>query len=328
MGYVAPNAGVGFCNEAARAALRYPPRVRWLYHLVPRGTALAERYAPPSLAAEGFVHCSFRDDLRESARLHFPAGAALDVLRIDPRRLDARVEIAATPRGPMPHVHGAVPRDAIVEVLSLEAVGAAPDRVTGTHFGFVAFEGMTLLDLVGVLDPVGRIASMGIDPSSRTSIVSATHPAVWRCEGASLEASRIRPPLDVFDVLVVPGGLGTRKLVDDGQVVGWLASFPQNRLIASVCTGALLLGAAGRLGGLRATTHPTAMNELPRYGAVPTDARLVDEGQVVTAGGVTCALDLGMLLVRRFEGDEAAERIATQMCLPSQWAYAGGRRIG
>jgi transcriptional regulator GlxA family with amidase domain len=62
------------------------------------------------------------------------------------------------------------------------------------------------------------------------------------------------------------------------------------------------------------------MSELPKYGAVPTDARLVDEGQVVTAGGVTCALDLGMLLVRRFEGDEAADRIAAQMCLPDAYA--------
>jgi cyclohexyl-isocyanide hydratase len=297
--------------------------VRWLYHLLPRGTDLGETYAPASLASEGFVHCSFRDEVRESARQHFAKDAALDVLRIDPRRIGARLDVADTPRGPMPHVHGPIPRDAVAEVLSLDALDGAPDRVTGTHFGFVAFEGMTLLDLVGVLDPVGRIASMKVDPTSRTTVVSATAPLVWSCEGAALVAHRVRPPLDEFDVLVVPGGTGTRSLVNDAALVEWLSAFPKNRLLASVCTGALLLGAAGRLRGLRATTHRTAMSDLPKYGAVPVEERLVDEGTIVTAAGVTCALDLGLHLVRRFEGDEAVEKIATQMHLPP--AFAAGR---
>lgn len=297
--------------------------MRWLYHLLPRGTDLGARYAPPSLVIEGFVHCSFRDEVRESALLYFPRDIELDVLRIDPRRLDARVELAASPRGPMPHVHGAIPRDAIADVHPLDHVGAAPDRVTGTRFGFVAFEGMTLLDLVGVLDPVGRIASMGFDPSSRAEVVSATGPRVWTCEGAELRVERVRPPLSDFDVLVVPGGHGTRALEGDAALAAWLGTFPENRLITSVCTGALLLGAAGRLRGRRATTHRTAMSDLPKHGATPVDARVVDEGQLVTAAGVTCALDLGMHIVRRLEGDEVAGKIAAQMHLPEAFAARG-----
>jgi putative intracellular protease/amidase len=302
--------------------------VRWLYHLTPRGTQFGDFYAPPSFATEGFIHCSFRDAIHDTAHLHFPSTTALDVLQIDPRRLAARIDLAATPRGPMPHVHGPIPRDAIASVFTLHAldvfdgVGVAPDRVTGTHFGFVAFEGMTLLDLIGVLDPISRIASMGFDKTSRTTLVSATGQRVWTTNGAAFMVEHVCPPLHAFDVVIVPGGEGTRALQNDRDLVDWLAAFPPNRLLASVCTGALLLGAAGRLQGIRATTHRNSLFDLARYGALPVDARVVDEGQIITAGGVTCALDLGLHLIRRLEGDEVAIKIATQMQLPAAFLNA------
>ena len=106
--------------------------LRWLYHLREAretGSAPTGDYAPASLEREGFVHCSFRDDVAESARLHFPTSARLEVLRIDPRRLEARVEIAQTPRGPMPHVHGPIPGAAIASVCSLADLPDAPDDI-------------------------------------------------------------------------------------------------------------------------------------------------------------------------------------------------------
>jgi cyclohexyl-isocyanide hydratase len=291
--------------------------MRWLYHICPApGSAPIERYAPGSLASEGFIHASFQPAVRESARLYFPAGERLEVLRIDPRRLDARVEIAATPRGPMPHIHGAVPRDAVAEVLQIEAIDAAPDRVIGTRIAFVAFEGMTLLDLVGVHDPLSRIASMGFDPTSTCTILGATGPRVWAQGGATITVDAVRPALDAFDLLVVPGGHGTRALEHDAAVIDWLRSYPANRLVASVCTGALLLGAAGRLRGKRATTHASELARLAEFDAIATNSRVVDEGQLVTGGGVTCALDVGIHLVRRLEDDATADAIARQMALP------------
>jgi cyclohexyl-isocyanide hydratase len=288
--------------------------MRWLYHIrAASGSPLPAVYAPDSLASEGFIHASFRGDVRESARLYFPAGAALTALRIDPRRLDARVEIAATPRGPMPHIHGAVPLDAIAEELPIEAIEGAPDRVEGTRIAFVAFEGMTLLDLVGAHDPLSRLASMGFDAASICAIVSATGPRVWAQGGATITVDAVRPPLDAFDVLVIPGGHGTRALEQDAAVIDWLRGYPPNRIAASVCTGALLLGAAGRLRGKRATTHHTAMARLVDFEAIATNGRVVDEGQLVTGGGVTCALDVGIHLVRRLAGDETARAIARQM---------------
>ncbi|MCU1283327.1 MAG: hypothetical protein JWM53_6873, partial [bacterium] len=106
------------------------------------------------MAFEGYIHCSFRDTVADSARLYFAADARLRVLQIDPRRVGCEVRVVDTPRGPMPHVHGSIPADAVRATLELAAIPAAPDQVTGTRFAFVAFEGMTLLDLVGVLDPV------------------------------------------------------------------------------------------------------------------------------------------------------------------------------
>jgi cyclohexyl-isocyanide hydratase len=297
--------------------------MRWLFHVV-RAEELARatqawgaerRYAPPSLAREGFVHCSYRDAVAESARLYFGGAApgALAVLAVDPRRLDAPVEIAETPRGEMPHVRGPIPEDA-VRVLGLGDVGAHADRVSGTRIGFLAFEGMTLLDLVGPLDALSRIASMGFDTQSSCEVVALTPgETVWAACGLAVRAARYRPPLEGYDVLVVPGGPGTRALEGDPEAMAYLASFPKNRLVASVCTGALLLGAAGRLRGVRATTHHTALGALARHGAHAVRRRVVDELQIVTAAGVTAGIDLGLHLVRRLTDEATAAAVGRQM---------------
>ena len=76
-------------------------------------------YRPASLVSEGFIHASYRDKVAESAHLYFPADADLVILAIDPAKLDARIEVADTPRGPMPHIHGPLPRVAVTAVHSL-----------------------------------------------------------------------------------------------------------------------------------------------------------------------------------------------------------------
>jgi uncharacterized protein (DUF952 family) len=102
---------------------------RWLYHLV-RATELgAFPHAPASLANEGFVHCSYRPAVAESARLYFPPDAALLVLQIDPRLLDTEVEEVSTPRGPMPHVFGPIPRSAVYAIVPLAALETCPDKL-------------------------------------------------------------------------------------------------------------------------------------------------------------------------------------------------------
>lgn len=288
-----------------------PTRARWLYHLAEERD-LGDVWSPPSLGEEGFVHCSFADQVAESARLHFHPAAKLFVHRVDPRRVGARVRLAPSSRGPMPHVEGPLVRDALVDAVPLEAF-AGPDRLTGTRFAFVGFRGMTLLDLMGVLDPISRIASMGFDATSTFEIVAAAEGAAWEGFGARLEAARVRPPLEDFDVLVIPGGVQARDLAKDAKTIAWLRGFPANRWAISVCTGALLLGAAGRLSGKRATTHRSALAELEAFGAEPVAARVVDEGDVTTGGGVTSGIDVGLHVVRELCGDEARARVADQM---------------
>jgi uncharacterized protein (DUF952 family) len=106
-------------------------RERWLYHALPKGEweRVAGDYAPESLAREGFVHTSFRGDIAASAALYVAPPRV--ILRIDPRKVAAPITIAETPRGPMPHVHGPIPRDAIVEAADFEGWDAerAPDAI-------------------------------------------------------------------------------------------------------------------------------------------------------------------------------------------------------
>ena len=295
--------------------------MRWLYHLT-MGDA-------PAAGPEGFVHCSFLPDLRETARLHFANISTRDLraIRIDPRRLpDVRVEARSPPPSgrairTMPHVYGDLPRDAIVETKPFDAIlGApdqvprreAPDEVTGTRIAVVGFAGMTLLDLVGALEPLMRIVSMDVDRAASIEVVSLTDEA-WTGAAATFSAARVRPPLDDVDVLVVAGGPGTRALERDEAAIAWLRTFPETRLAASVCTGALLLGAAGRLRGKRATTHHASLGELARFGARGETTRIVRDGMVVTAGGVTSSIDLGLWLVEWLYGSEARASIAARM---------------
>jgi uncharacterized protein (DUF952 family) len=103
--------------------------VRWLYHVLHQHDPVNDPYTPASLAREGFVHCSFADSVTASARLYFAPEAPLLVLQIDPRGLDVRV--VDTPRGPMPHVHQAIPKTAIVRILTLDQLRDAPVPLDG-----------------------------------------------------------------------------------------------------------------------------------------------------------------------------------------------------
>jgi transcriptional regulator GlxA family with amidase domain len=113
------------------------------------------------------------------------------------------------------------------------------------------------------------------------------------------------------DVLLVPGGLITRRIAaEGGPIVDWIrAAHETTTYTTSVCTGALLLGAAGVLDGLPATTHWVAYDHLRSYGAEPTEQRVVIEGKVATAAGVSAGIDLALTLVDRLHGAEVAQAV-------------------
>jgi cyclohexyl-isocyanide hydratase len=176
---------------------------------------------------------------------------------------------------------------------------------------FVIFERMTALDFVGVYDPVTRLRTMLFRPDLAWDICGLTEEA-RDPNGLKFSATRVNEPLDAYDLVIVPGGYGTRELMTDAQFIGWLRTAADCELKASVCTGSLLFGAAGFLRGKRAATHPTSRTELEKFCEV-SEERVVDEGDVVTAGGVTAAIDLGLHLCGRLAGLEAREKIRRQM---------------
>lgn len=179
----------------------------------------------------------------------------------------------------------------------------------------VVFDNMTSLDFIGFYDPLTRLKSMKLMPDLEWRIC-ARAPQVTDDRGLTLTADSVEQTLEDFDLLFVPGGFGTRALQHDRTFVEWIASARQANLKISVCTGALLLGAAGFLQGRRATTHPAALEELAPYCATVVSQRIVDEGAVITAGGVAASIDLGLHVVERLAGADARNRIARQMDYP------------
>jgi cyclohexyl-isocyanide hydratase len=154
---------------------------------------------------------------------------------------------------------------------------------------------------------------MSIDAGVTHRIIG-TEAEVTDDSGLTLSTDAVYEDLAPFDLLYIPGGFGTRALVNDARLLDYLRTWGPERPLASVCTGSLLLGHAGYLKDRRATTHHHAYDLLrPLCREVVTDRRIVDEGPVITAGGVSSALDLGLYLVERFWGEDARTRIATQM---------------
>ncbi len=180
----------------------------------------------------------------------------------------------------------------------------------------VVFDNMTLLDFVGFYDPLTRLKTMKFMPDLEWRICARQQKKVTDDRGLSMIADAGGESLEGFDLVFVPGGFGTRALQHDKPFVEWIRGAAQAQLKVSVCTGALLLGAAGILRGLRATTHPSALKELAPYCATVADERIVDEGSVITAGGVATSIDLGLHVVERLAGADARARIAKQMDYP------------
>lgn len=180
---------------------------------------------------------------------------------------------------------------------------------------FVLFDRVTALDLVGLYDPITRLRSMGFRPDF-TWEFCALQRSVSDDRGFAIQATEVGESLQEFDLLIVPGGFGTRDLIGDSEFLQWFATAGGVPLKASVCTGSLLLGAAGWLQGLPATTHPTAYADLAAYCREVRKDRVVDAGGVITGRGVSAALDVGLTVVERLGGPDARKAIARQMDYP------------
>jgi transcriptional regulator GlxA family with amidase domain len=162
------------------------------------------------------------------------------------------------------------------------------------------------------LDAIGPYAVFTSVPGANVVVCAErTGPLADESELLHLDMAHTFDDAPAPDVLLVPGGLVTRRLAaEGGPIVDWIRSAHETTTYtSSVCTGALLLGAAGVLDGLPATTHWFAYDHLRTYGAQPTEERVVIEGKVATAAGVSAGIDLALTLVDRLYGAEVAQAV-------------------
>jgi transcriptional regulator GlxA family with amidase domain len=168
----------------------------------------------------------------------------------------------------------------------------------------LAFDGMTALDAVGPAQvlaflPRADVRWVGTEAGPRRTDA-----------GMSIVASHALTDVPHPDVLLVPGGLDVRPVMTDTRVLDWIRSaHATTRWTTSVCTGALVLGAAGLLEGRRATTHWAMLDRLARFGATPLSERVVVDGKLITAAGVSAGIDMALRLAERLSDAATAHGI-------------------
>ncbi|CAM5653409.1 DJ-1/PfpI family protein OS=Streptomyces rochei OX=1928 GN=G3I25_19670 PE=4 SV=1 [Streptomyces rochei] len=173
------------------------------------------------------------------------------------------------------------------------------------QIAIVLFDRFTALDAVGPYETLGRL------PDAETVFVAEQAGPVRTDTGnLALTADRTLADVPAPDIVVVPGGPGQTPQMENAALLDWLrAADATSTWTTSVCTGSLLLAAAGLLKGRRVTSHWLALDVLGRFGAEPTGERVVTDGKYVTAAGVSSGIDMGLTLLGRIAGDDHARAV-------------------
>jgi len=194
--------------------------------------------------------------------------------------------------------------------------GFALKRLT---IGSLLFDGLDQIDLTGPFEVLSRI------PNSTYRLYGKTADAVRDLRGLRLTPDAILANAPQLDVLHVPGGFGQEALMEDEDLLAWLRRQAAGaHSVFSVCTGALLLGAAGLLKGRRATTHWASLHLLPYFGATPVNERVVVDENWVFAAGVTAGIDGALRLAAELRGEEVAQTIQLYMAYASEPPFNSG----
>ena len=191
-----------------------------------------------------------------------------------------------------------------------------------THLtiGSLLFDGLDQIDLTGPFEVLSRI------PNSTYRLYGKTADVVRDLRGLRLMPDATLAGAPQLDVLHVPGGFGQEALMEDEDLLAWLRRQAAGaRSVFSVCTGALLLGAAGLLRGRRATTHWASFHLLPYFGAIPVNERVVVDGNWVSAAGVTAGIDGALRLAAELRGEEVAQTIQLYMAYAPEPPFNSGR---
>jgi putative intracellular protease/amidase len=167
------------------------------------------------------------------------------------------------------------------------------------------YDRFTALDAVGPYEVLSRVPGANV-----TFAGVEARPYTTDTGMLTIQADAALADLPAPEVLLVPGGPGSTAATEDEALIGWIrGAHETSEWTTSVCTGSELLGAAGLLDGLEATTYWADMPMLERYGAMPTERRVVEQGKVITAAGVSSGIDMALTLVARMTNDEMAKAI-------------------
>lgn len=187
------------------------------------------------------------------------------------------------------------------------------------RIGFLLFPHLTQLDLTGPWEILARL------PGAEPHLLATSLDPVRADTGLAILPTDTLAGCPVLDMLCVPGGPGINALLSDEEVLTFLRRrAPELRYLTSVCTGALVLGAAGLLRGKRATTHWAVLDLLSAFGATPVAERVVVDGKLITGGGVTAGIDFGLRVAAEHAGRETAERIQLQVEYDPEPPFAAG----
>jgi transcriptional regulator GlxA family with amidase domain len=182
------------------------------------------------------------------------------------------------------------------------------------------FDRFTALDAIGPYEVLSRLPGAEV-----TFVGERTGPVRTDTRMLAVTVDETLDEVASPDIVVVPGGPGTRAMLEPGELHAWLARVHETtQWTTSVCTGSLILGAAGLLQGLEATTHWAAMDELAPLVGRTTQARVVPQGKIVTAAGVSSGIDMALWLVGQIAGDEVAKAIQLGIEYDPQPPYDAG----
>lgn len=167
------------------------------------------------------------------------------------------------------------------------------------------FDELTLLDLIGPLEILARIPNLEI-----TLIGKKLTPISTSVANIKLTPQKTITELANTDILLVPGGFGTRALSNDASLLAEIARLHQTtQWTVSICTGSILLAAAGLLSSIAATTHWSAVEELEHFGAIYKAERVIVQDKIITAAGVSSGIDMALLLASKLKGEMLAKAI-------------------
>ncbi|WP_428487632.1 DJ-1/PfpI family protein [Rhodopila sp.] len=190
---------------------------------------------------------------------------------------------------------------------------------THLQIGSLLFEELDQIDLTGPFEVLSRI------PNATYRIYGKTAGPVRDVKGLRLTPDAALADAPRLDVLHVPGGFGQEALMQDTEVLDWIRQQAAGaQSVFSVCTGALLCGAAGLLMGRRATTHWASFHLLPFFGAIPVNERVVVDGNWIFAAGVTAGIDGALRLAAALRGDDAARAIQLDMVYAPEPPFNSG----